>query len=132
VKTDENVEKERTLVRTDCSWGIRMRAQELNMHKWTSRQISTTNINMKMCVPKWSRRIRMFLATKQIPTPWTRSVFTRSCPIWFFLFQKLRSSLRGTHLELNEDIHKKMVWQIYLKHFHKMTIGDASRRGRLV
>jgi hypothetical protein len=39
MKTDENVEKVRTLVRTDRHLDIRMTAEELNMNKETVRQI---------------------------------------------------------------------------------------------
>jgi orotate phosphoribosyltransferase-like protein len=57
MKTDENVEKVRTLMRTGRSLGIRMIAEELNMGIETVRQIVTTNLNMKK-VPKWPQRIR--------------------------------------------------------------------------
>jgi GTP-binding protein EngB required for normal cell division len=49
---DENVEKERTLVRTDHYLGIRMTAEELNMDKEMVRQILTTNLNMKKVCTK--------------------------------------------------------------------------------
>jgi hypothetical protein len=39
----------------------------------------------------------------------TCSSLTRSCPVWLFLFPKLKSSLKGNYLQLNEDIHKKMA-----------------------
>jgi len=49
---DENVEKMRTLVRTDRRIGIRMTTEELNMNTETVRQISTTNLNMKKVCAK--------------------------------------------------------------------------------
>jgi bacterioferritin (cytochrome b1) len=50
MKTDENVGKVRTLVRTDYHLGIRMIAEELNMNKEMVRQILTTNLNVeKVC-----------------------------------------------------------------------------------
>jgi hypothetical protein len=62
-KTDENVEKVRTFVRTGPRLGTRMTAGVLNMYKETVRQILTR----KKCNPKWAQRIHQFLATKQIP-----------------------------------------------------------------
>jgi len=52
MKTDENVQKVRTLLRTDCRLDIRMIAEELNMEKDTVRQILTTNVSTKKKVPK--------------------------------------------------------------------------------
>lgn len=50
MKTDENMEKVRTAVRTDCHLGIRISAEELSMDKDMIRQILTTNLNMqKVC-----------------------------------------------------------------------------------
>jgi DNA-directed RNA polymerase sigma subunit (sigma70/sigma32) len=46
MKTDENVVKVRTLVRTDHCLGIRMIAEELNVDKEMMRQI-LVNLNMK-------------------------------------------------------------------------------------
>jgi hypothetical protein len=47
MKTDENVEKVRTSVRTDHCIANRMRAEEMSMDKGMVRQILTTNLNMK-------------------------------------------------------------------------------------
>jgi hypothetical protein len=47
MKTDENVEKVRTLVRNDRRLSIRMIAEELNVDKETVRQILTENLKMK-------------------------------------------------------------------------------------
>jgi hypothetical protein len=47
MKTDENVDKVRTLVRNDCHLSIRMIAEELNVDKETVRQILTENLKMK-------------------------------------------------------------------------------------
>jgi hypothetical protein len=47
METDENVEKVKTLVRTDCHSGIRMIIEELNMDKEMVRQILAVNVNMK-------------------------------------------------------------------------------------
>jgi Mn-dependent DtxR family transcriptional regulator len=51
VKSNENVEKVKTLLRTDHHLGIKMIAEELNVNK------ETTNLNMKIVLPKWSQRI---------------------------------------------------------------------------
>jgi predicted transcriptional regulator len=47
MKTDENVDKVRTLVRNDHCLSIRMIAEELNADKKTVRQILTENLKMK-------------------------------------------------------------------------------------
>jgi hypothetical protein len=47
MKTDDSVEKVRTLVRRDRRLDIIMIAEELNMDKEMVRQILTTNLNMK-------------------------------------------------------------------------------------
>jgi hypothetical protein len=47
MKTDENVEKVRTLVRNDRRLSIRMIAEELNVDKVTVIQILTENLKMK-------------------------------------------------------------------------------------
>jgi orotate phosphoribosyltransferase-like protein len=57
MKTDENVDKVRTLVRNDRCLSIRMIAEELNVDKETVRQILTENLKMKKCVPRWFQRI---------------------------------------------------------------------------
>jgi predicted transcriptional regulator len=47
MKTDENVDKARTLVRNDRRLSIRMITEELNVDKETVRQILTENLKMK-------------------------------------------------------------------------------------
>jgi hypothetical protein len=47
MKTDENVDKVRTLVRNDRRLSIRMIAEELNVDKETVRQILTEKLKMK-------------------------------------------------------------------------------------
>jgi Mn-dependent DtxR family transcriptional regulator len=57
MKTDETVDKVRTLVRNDHRLSIRMIAEELNVDKETVRQILTENLKIKKCVPRWFQRI---------------------------------------------------------------------------
>jgi hypothetical protein len=52
MKTDENVDKVRTLVRNDRRLSIRMIAKELNVDKETVRQILTENLKMKTVCAK--------------------------------------------------------------------------------
>jgi hypothetical protein len=52
MKTDENVDKVRTLVRNDRLLSIRMIAEELNVDKETIRQILTENLKMKTVCTK--------------------------------------------------------------------------------
>jgi precorrin-2 methylase len=47
MKTDENMEKLRALVRTDRRLGIRVLAKELNMDKQRVRKILTKDLNTK-------------------------------------------------------------------------------------
>jgi hypothetical protein len=47
MKTNENEEKVRTLVRTDHHLDIRMITEELNVDTETAGPILTTNLNMK-------------------------------------------------------------------------------------
>jgi hypothetical protein len=59
----------------------------------------------------------------------TSPVFIRSCTTCF-LFPELTGSIKRTHFQSTEDIHKKMA--VYLKHSHKMTSEDTSRPERLI
>jgi hypothetical protein len=52
MKTDENVDKVRTLVRNDRRLSIRMIAEEWNVDKETVRQILTENLKMKKVCAK--------------------------------------------------------------------------------
>jgi hypothetical protein len=52
MKTDENVDKVRTLVRNDRRLSIRMIAGEFNVDKETVRQIKTENLEMKKVCAK--------------------------------------------------------------------------------
>jgi hypothetical protein len=52
MKTDKNVDKERTLVRNDHRLSIRMTAEEFNVDKGTVRQILTENLKMKKVCAK--------------------------------------------------------------------------------
>ena len=55
-KTDDNVERVRSLVRSDCRLKLRMIRSELNLNRFTIHQILTQDLNMrKVCakmVPK--------------------------------------------------------------------------------
>jgi DNA-directed RNA polymerase sigma subunit (sigma70/sigma32) len=57
MKTDENMDKVRTLVRNDRHLSIRMITEEINVDKETVRQILTENLKMEKCVPRWFQRI---------------------------------------------------------------------------
>jgi hypothetical protein len=109
MKTDKNVGKVRNLMRTDRRLGIRMTAEGLNMDKQTARKILTTNLNMKECMPKWSQRVRQFLATKQIPTLGHPPCLPDVAPCDFLLFPKLKSWLKGTYFSSNASIIKRRV-----------------------
>jgi len=52
MKTDENVESVRTVVRTDCHSGMRMSAGNLCVDKKMITQILTTSLNMKEACAK--------------------------------------------------------------------------------
>jgi hypothetical protein len=50
MKTDKNVGKLRTTLRTDCHLDISRMTEEVTTCKEMARQILTTNVNMKKCV----------------------------------------------------------------------------------
>jgi hypothetical protein len=61
MKTDENVDKVRTLVRNDRRLSIRMTAEELNVDKETVRQILTENLKMKtVCAKMVPKNLREY------------------------------------------------------------------------
>jgi hypothetical protein len=68
MKTDENVGKVRTLVRTDRRLGTRVIEEELNMDKGTVRRTSTADLNTEKLCPKVVTRNPPVFATEQIST----------------------------------------------------------------
>ena len=56
LKNDDNVERVRSLVRSDRRWTLRMNSSELNLNRFTVHQILTQDLDMrKVCakmVPK--------------------------------------------------------------------------------
>jgi transposase len=81
--------------------------EEVNVNKEMVRQILTTNQNIKKYLPKWSQRIHQFLARKQIQTLEHAPYSPDLAPCDFFLFPELKCSLKGTHLQSVEDVHKE-------------------------
>jgi hypothetical protein len=70
-----------------------------------------TNCNNKFeyekIVPKWPQRICQFIARKQISVL-EYAPYSPDLPLYkFFLYQKLKSLLKGTHFQSVENIHKK-------------------------
>jgi AraC-like DNA-binding protein len=51
-RTDENVDRVRTLVRSDRRLGVKSTAEELNMNRKTVRQIITDDLGMRKCSTK--------------------------------------------------------------------------------
>ena len=61
-KTDDNVERVRSLVRTDRRLTLRMISSELNLNRFTVHQILTQDLDMrKVC----AKMVRKNLATEQ-------------------------------------------------------------------
>jgi hypothetical protein len=60
METDGNVEKVRTLVRTDRRLDIRFDSGGVEYGQRNDEKILTTILNMKDCGRKWSQRIREF------------------------------------------------------------------------
>ena len=56
-KTDENVDRLRTLVRSDRRLGVRVMAEELNMNRETVRQIVKEDLGMRKMSVKMVPRI---------------------------------------------------------------------------
>jgi hypothetical protein len=86
MKTDENVEKVRTLGRTD-RLGIRMTAEEVNMDTERARRILRTNLNMKNVCAKMVPKNPPFLAIKQIATL-KHAPYHQTLPHVTFLFSQ--------------------------------------------
>jgi hypothetical protein len=78
IKTNDNVEKVRTLVRMDRRLGIRMMAEKLNMGKETVRQVLTTNFNMKHLFAKMAPNNPAVFNRKTNTNARTRSVIAKS------------------------------------------------------
>jgi hypothetical protein len=78
--------------------------------KETGGRIVTANLNMiKLCAKTVPKSPPVFSHKTNTNTR-TLSVLTRSwVPCDFLPFQKLESSLKGTHFKLNEDTHNKMA-----------------------
>jgi len=55
-KTDDNVERVRSLVRSDCRLMLRMISSELNLNLFTVHQILKQDLDMKKCGPRWFQR----------------------------------------------------------------------------
>jgi hypothetical protein len=81
MKSDENVEKLRTLVRTDCHCGIRMITEEMNVEKDMVRQILTTNLNMKKVCAKMVPKNLPVLSLKTNTNSPPYAILTRSFPM---------------------------------------------------
>jgi hypothetical protein len=64
-----------------------MKAEELSMDKEMVRQILTTDLNMKKCVPKWSQRICKFLPRKHIAMP-EHTVYSPDLAFLTFFFSQ--------------------------------------------
>jgi hypothetical protein len=86
MKTDENVEKVRTLCENRSSLGIIITAEELNMDKETMKQIVATNLNINMKKRSYflHQQVCDFgspaFSQKTNINSRTLSVFIRSCP----------------------------------------------------
>jgi hypothetical protein len=116
----ENVEKERTLVKTDHCLGIRM---IVNMDKELVRQILTPNLNTKKCV----------LIPKNLPVfSWKTNTYAQTCSIFTRSFFQLKCLLKGTHFQSSEDIHKKkcrVAYSTFTKLLHEILGGLAGSYG---
>ena len=55
-KTDDNVERVRSLVRSDCRLTLRMISSELNLNWFTVHQILTQDLGMRKVAPRWFQR----------------------------------------------------------------------------
>jgi hypothetical protein len=116
MKTYENVEKVRALVRIDRCLGIRIIAEELNTDKQTARQI-LTNLNMKNLCVKIVPKNPPVLSSNTLRT---HQILHRVT----FPFLKIENLLKGTIFShLKTSIRKR---QSYLKHFHRITSRGSS------
>ena len=93
MKTDENVEELRTVVRTGCRSGMRISAGELSVGREMIRQILTTGLNMKevVCESDPQKSLSEYTSVfnwKTNTSAQTRSVPSRSYPVILFSFLK--------------------------------------------
>ena len=56
LKTDDNVERVRSLVRSDRRLTLKMICSELNLNRFTVHQILTQDLDMRKCAPRWFQR----------------------------------------------------------------------------
>ncbi|GFV50045.1 protein GVQW3 [Trichonephila clavipes] len=118
-KTDENVEKVASLIRSDRRLSIRAIAETVNIDKECVRQILHDNLNMqKVCakmVQKFSRdapahsalSVKRFLDKHSIPVLKHPPYSPDLAPCDFHLFPKVKSALKGTRFESVEAVKEK-------------------------
>jgi histone-lysine N-methyltransferase SETMAR len=72
--------------------------------------------------------VRQFMAKKQVPVLPHAPYLPDLAPCDFFLFSKLKHSLKGTHLQSTENIQRKMT--DLLKRFAQNDLQNVSMHGR--
>ncbi|VVC30289.1 Winged helix-turn-helix DNA-binding domain [Cinara cedri] len=97
-RTDNNVQRVRTLVHQDRRLTVRMLADELNLKRETVRKILTDDLSMKKLCAKMNIAV-----LPQAPY----SPDMSSCD--FFLFPQTKLAVKGTHFESITDIQNAVT-----------------------
>jgi len=99
-------------VRENRRLTVRSIAEQVNIDRETVRKILTEDLDMRNVCAKMvprelteeQKQIRVFLATKQI-TVLEHPVYSSDlAPSDFFLFPKIKETLKGRHFDDNDDI----------------------------
>lgn len=109
-KTDENIERVNTLVRSDRRLTLRMLSEQLNLNRFTVHQILTEHdrqMDNAPCHTAFS--IAEFLTSKGIPVVPQPPYSPDLSPCDFFLFPTLKNVLKGRHFGTLENIQKSVT-----------------------
>ena len=118
-RTDANVDRVRTLVRSDRRLGVRVIAEELNMNRETVWQIVNEDLGMRKFSAKMVSRIlthdkkqRKLHISSDLRIPlqkWTIQPYSPDlAPCDFWLFPKLKSALKGQIFVDLSDIQRNV------------------------
>ncbi|GFS77214.1 protein GVQW3 [Trichonephila clavipes] len=104
-KTDENVEKVASFIRSDRRLSIRAIAEAVNIDKECVWQILHDNLNIAPAHSVLS--VKRFLAKHSIPVLEHPPYSPDLAPCDFYLFPKVKSALKGTRFESVEAVKEK-------------------------
>ena len=105
-RTGDNTARVRELVRSDRRLAVKMIADEANMNWKTVRLIPTEELGMRtICACAQESLLTSKRITVKLQPPYSPDL--AAC--YFFLFQKVKSAVKGQHLESTEDIQRSVM-----------------------